>query len=63
MMTSMIDPVRRMLREAIRDFFSDKPPGTTLTDDDMSAHYQRLRDITDAYPMDPDYTDLGGEGG
>lgn len=38
------DPRRQRIRAVIRDFFRDKPPGTTLERHELDAYYRRLRE-------------------
>ena len=35
----------KRLRAVIRDFFKDKPPGTTIEQHELDAYHQRLREV------------------
>ena len=45
------DELRRTrIRAVIRDFFRDKPPGTTIEQHDLDAYHRRLREAAQEMP-------------
>lgn len=53
------DPRRQRIRAVIRDFFRDKPLGTTFERCELDAYYRRLREA--AQVQDGDDSDPGDE--
>lgn len=47
----MLDDLRRArIRRVIRDFFKDKPPGTTIEPHELDDYYRRLREAARGVP-------------
>lgn len=41
--------LRDHLRRVVRDFFKDKPPGTTIEPHDLDAYHRRLRKVVEEH--------------
>lgn len=43
------EALHEKLRRVVRDFFADKPPGTSISEHDLAAYRQRLRAVVEEH--------------
>ena len=41
--------LRARLRRVVRDFFQDKPPGTTIEQSDLDRYHRQLREVVEEH--------------